>query len=29
LVYYMTVLEKKGDKTLCDNYRGISIGETL
>ena len=27
LVYYMTVLEKKGDKTLCDNYRGISIGE--
>ena len=29
LVYYMTVLEKKGDKTLCANYRGISIGETF
>ena len=29
LVYYMTVLEKKGDKTLCENYRGISIGETF
>jgi hypothetical protein len=25
----MTVLEKKGDKTLCGNYRGISIGETF
>jgi hypothetical protein len=29
LVYYMTLLEKKGDVSLCENYRGISIGETL
>jgi hypothetical protein len=28
LVHYMAVLEKKGDKTLCGNYRG-SIGETF
>jgi hypothetical protein len=25
----MAVLEKKGDVSLCENYRGISIGETL
>ena len=25
----MAVLVKKGDKTLCENYRGVSIGETF
>jgi hypothetical protein len=29
LVCYVTVLEKKGDKTLCENCRGVSTGETF
>jgi hypothetical protein len=29
LKYYMTVLEKKGDLTLPDNYRGISIADSF
>ena len=27
--FYMTVLEKKGDKSMPKNYRGISIAETI
>jgi hypothetical protein len=29
LGYYMTILEKKGDLTLPDNYRGISIADSF